>query len=59
MTELDHRQGKAAIDAIDDRVLTLKVLDRLHNMRSLHLPNHADAFSRADVAREVDWDVER
>ena len=33
MTELDH--DEAAIDTADDRVLTLKVLDRLHNMRTL------------------------
>ena len=35
MTELDNRQDGAAIDTADDRVLTLKVLDRLHNMRTL------------------------
>jgi GTP pyrophosphokinase len=35
MTELDSRHDKAAIDTADDRVLTLKVLDRLHNMRTL------------------------
>jgi hypothetical protein len=35
MTELDRRHDQAAIDAADDRVLALKVLDRLHNMRTI------------------------
>jgi hypothetical protein len=36
MTELDHVRDEATIDTADDRVLALKVLDRLHNMRTLH-----------------------
>ncbi|WP_433518159.1 HD domain-containing protein [Nonomuraea sp. CA-143628] len=35
VTELDHRPDEAAIDAADSRVLALKVLDRLHNMRTI------------------------
>ncbi|GAA0986315.1 hypothetical protein GCM10009555_063490 [Acrocarpospora macrocephala] len=35
MTELDQRHDQAAIDAADDRTLALKVLDRLHNMRTI------------------------
>ena len=34
-TELDRCHDQAAIDAADDRALALKVLDRLHNMRTL------------------------
>jgi hypothetical protein len=34
-TELDRCHDQAAIDAADDHALTLKVLDRLHNMRTL------------------------
>ncbi|MDN3351334.1 HD domain-containing protein [Actinomadura sp. DC4] len=34
-TELDRGHDQAAVDAADDRALTLKVLDRLHNMRTL------------------------
>jgi hypothetical protein len=36
MTELDNRHDQATIDTANDRVLTLKVLNRLHNMRTLH-----------------------
>jgi (p)ppGpp synthase/HD superfamily hydrolase len=35
MTDLDSRDDQAAIDAADDRVLALQVLDRLHNMRTI------------------------
>ncbi|GAA1011768.1 hypothetical protein Aple_013090 [Acrocarpospora pleiomorpha] len=35
MTELDRRHDQAAIDAADDRSLALKVIDRLHNMRTI------------------------
>ncbi|MEV5750498.1 HD domain-containing protein [Actinoallomurus sp. NPDC052308] len=35
VTELDRRRDETAIDTADDRVLALKVLDRLHNMRTL------------------------
>ncbi|MFC5818069.1 HD domain-containing protein [Nonomuraea harbinensis] len=35
MSDLDRQYDQAAIDGADDRVLTLKVLDRLHNMRTL------------------------
>ncbi|MFI6297206.1 HD domain-containing protein [Nonomuraea sp. NPDC050790] len=36
MTDLDSRHDREAIDAADERVLALKVLDRLHNMRTIH-----------------------
>ncbi|MEV4078746.1 HD domain-containing protein [Nonomuraea fuscirosea] len=40
MIDLDRQGDQAAIDAADDRVLALKVLDRLHNMRTLQSLTH-------------------
>ncbi|MFB9474698.1 HD domain-containing protein [Nonomuraea salmonea] len=40
MIDLDRQGDQAVLNAADDRVLALKVLDRLHNMRTLRSLTH-------------------